>query len=279
MKRATQLLVMMITWCAAQAQIFPCSAPFFSEYIEGSGNNKAVELYNPASSTLNLNGYVIRICQDGSTSCDYHYLGGTLAAHDVFVIADENASAAILAQADLSTFVQLQLDGDDVIELRNGDITMDAIGQFGVDPGDHWAVGAGTTADHTLIRSVGVDIPDSDWGSASLGWTTQPMDYFDDLGGHTSDCAQTGLFQFSDLVRPRVHPVPADATVTIEQAAPAGPADLVEVLDLSGHVVMTEAIVAQPHVMDIRALPPALYGFRLLRAKEILLTGHFVVAR
>ena len=30
---------------------------FFSEYVEGSGNNRALEIYNPSSADINLSGY------------------------------------------------------------------------------------------------------------------------------------------------------------------------------------------------------------------------------
>ena len=31
-----------------------CSELFISEYVEGSGNNKAIEVYNPTGSDINL---------------------------------------------------------------------------------------------------------------------------------------------------------------------------------------------------------------------------------
>ena len=32
---------------------------FISEYIEGSGNNKAIEIFNPTNSPVSLDGYTL----------------------------------------------------------------------------------------------------------------------------------------------------------------------------------------------------------------------------
>ncbi len=45
-----------------------CSDLFISEYIEGSNNNKALEIYNPTSSAINLSGYAIGRFSNGSTT-------------------------------------------------------------------------------------------------------------------------------------------------------------------------------------------------------------------
>jgi len=39
---------------------------FFSEYAEGSSNNKYVEIYNPSSRTVNLNNYQIKGTNNGT---------------------------------------------------------------------------------------------------------------------------------------------------------------------------------------------------------------------
>jgi predicted extracellular nuclease len=45
MKKVTTLAISLIVSLIAFAQ--PCSELFFSEYVEGSSNNKALEIYNP----------------------------------------------------------------------------------------------------------------------------------------------------------------------------------------------------------------------------------------
>lgn len=39
-----------------------------SEYVEGSGNNKALELYNGTGKTLDLAAYTIELYMNGATS-------------------------------------------------------------------------------------------------------------------------------------------------------------------------------------------------------------------
>lgn len=45
-----------------------CSAPFISEYSEGYGNNKALEIYNPTASAINLGEYFILRMNNGDAS-------------------------------------------------------------------------------------------------------------------------------------------------------------------------------------------------------------------
>ncbi|MEZ4883590.1 MAG: lamin tail domain-containing protein [Chitinophagales bacterium] len=45
----------------------PCSDLFISEYVEGYGNNKALEIYNPTQQAINLSGYSIARFRNGAT--------------------------------------------------------------------------------------------------------------------------------------------------------------------------------------------------------------------
>ncbi len=99
---------------------------------------------------------------NGATTASVNVtLSGTLAAGDVFVFAHSASSAAILAQADLTSGSGLW-NGDDAIVLRKGDAVVDSIGQVGVDPGTEWGTGLTSTADNTLRRKATVEAGDTD---------------------------------------------------------------------------------------------------------------------
>ncbi|PKN48216.1 MAG: hypothetical protein CVU63_05755, partial [Deltaproteobacteria bacterium HGW-Deltaproteobacteria-20] len=53
---------------------------FFSEYIEGSSSNKAVEIYNPTGADVNLTGCSVRVYANGnSTTTNITNLTATVA--------------------------------------------------------------------------------------------------------------------------------------------------------------------------------------------------------
>ena len=52
-------LLSIFTLVAMNTVAQDCSDLFISEYVEGSGNNKALEIYNPTTTSIALNGYKI----------------------------------------------------------------------------------------------------------------------------------------------------------------------------------------------------------------------------
>ncbi|HNQ84191.1 MAG TPA: lamin tail domain-containing protein [Bacteroidales bacterium] len=62
-----------------------CSDLFISEYVEGSGNNKAIELYNPTNNPINLSDYYLVRYRNGLFTPDKIQLGGTIAPKSTFV--------------------------------------------------------------------------------------------------------------------------------------------------------------------------------------------------
>ena len=165
---------------------------FFSEYIEGSSNNKALEIYNGTGAAVNLaaGSYNIQMFFNGSTASTLQFnLTGTVAAGDVFVVAQAAASAAILAQAD-QTNTAGWYNGDDVVVLRKGTTVIDVIGQIGVDPGTEWGSGVASTADNTLRRKAAVIAGDpigSDPFVPAVEWDGFAQDTFDGLGSHNAE--------------------------------------------------------------------------------------------
>ncbi|MBW6474544.1 MAG: lamin tail domain-containing protein, partial [Anaerolineaceae bacterium] len=160
---------------------------FFSEYIEGSSNNKALEIYNGTGAAIDLaaGGYNIQMFFNGSVTAGLTInLTGSVADGDVFVVAQASANATILAQADL-TNSSGWYNGDDAVVLRKGTTFIDVIGQIGYDPGSEWGSGLTSTADNTLRRKNTVCAGDPDGGDVfdpSNEWDGYEKDTFNDLG-------------------------------------------------------------------------------------------------
>jgi uncharacterized protein len=76
---------------------------FFSEYVEGSGFNKAVEVFNGTGAAIDLGaaGYTLELYSNGASAPSQTVaLTGTVADGDVFVVSRADADAALVAQAD-----------------------------------------------------------------------------------------------------------------------------------------------------------------------------------
>ena len=118
-----------------------CDELFFSEYLEGSSNNKALELYNPTSNAISLSNYEIRRFNNGGTSPSTMTFPSSLSipAYGTYVIANPSSASTILASADTTSTITY-FNGDDAIVLMNGTDTIDIIGVVGIDPGSSWTV-------------------------------------------------------------------------------------------------------------------------------------------
>jgi predicted extracellular nuclease len=184
---------------------------FFSEYVEGSSNNKALEVYNGTGAPVDLAaaGYNVQMFFNGNASAGLTVnLTGMVADGDVFVLAQSSASAAILAQAD-QTNGSGWFNGDDAVVLRKGTTVLDSIGQVGFDPGSEWGAGLTSTADNTLRRQGTVQAGDTNPTDAfdpAVEWDGFATDTFDGLGSHT---------------------ISADAAPTVASTTPADGADAV----------------------------------------------------
>lgn len=176
-------LVLLATSCGRAS-----AGLFISEYVEGSSNNKAIEIFNPGSTTINLSGFSLKFFSNGNTSASTTIsLSGDLAGGDVFVVADVDSAAEILSAADLTSASSF-FNGDDAVALLDGSSNfLDVIGQIGVDPGSQWGSGLVSTQNNTLRRKSSVLMGDSNGSDAfdpSLEWVGFAQDTFDGLGSH-----------------------------------------------------------------------------------------------
>ena len=174
---------------------------FISEYVEGSGNNKALEIFNGTGMSVDLSNYRLLLYANGnSTPNNIHNLSGTLAHGDVIVYVHGSAGAALAALGD-ETSNATNFNGDDAISLQkqvdDDWIDIDIFGVIGEDPGTEWTADGGySTLDKTLVRKAfvtqGVSVNPSGHeegspsGFATLAteWDVYPRDTFEHLGFH-----------------------------------------------------------------------------------------------
>jgi hypothetical protein len=238
-----------------------CTQLFFSEYVEGDGNDKALEIYNPTSQPISLSGYFIRRYSNGSTSYTAGgelALTGTIAPHDVWVITNgQTAPATNPPSPAASPALQLladQLDGaypaptyvngDDAIALEFGTTLIDLFGKIGEDPGTAWTnefpytgtQGTWITRDHTLRRKSSVTngiAASPDFFDPMAEYDTLAVNTWDGLGSHTCVCF-TGINEVSKQFV-SVFPNPAnnnDVTLSTNNKV-----SHVELIDRSGKLV------------------------------------------
>ncbi len=169
---------------------------FISEYIEGSSNNKAIEIYNGTNAAISLasGGYSIEMYFNGGTTPNLtHALSGSVAPGDVFVLSNTlSALPGITSVSDQTTASTAWYNGDDAVVLKKAGVVIDALGQIGNDPGTEWGVGVASTADNTLVRKINVcqgDANASDAFDPGLQWDGFAQDTTSNLGLHVANCA------------------------------------------------------------------------------------------
>jgi hypothetical protein len=150
-----------------------------SEYVEGSGYHKAIEIFNGSPAPLDLEGYSLRKQTNGGGSFGNElFLNGSIAPWDVFVICYDNNGVNDLTD---QVFIDMQtssyclaFNGNDAVALyQNGDM-IDLIGV--VNSSSDWG------KDMTLVRNDNISLPSTSYNPDH--WTEFPQDTFDFLGFH-----------------------------------------------------------------------------------------------
>ncbi len=164
-----------------------------SEYIEGSGNNKYIEISNFTGTSVNLANYQLLLFSNGvSTASNTHTLSGTLADGESMVYRNSSAS-----QTQYSTSTAVAFSGNDAIALYKISPAgyVDIIGEIGDDPGSAWTSGSHSTVNKTLVRKASVTQGvstnlASGFPTLTTEWDVYNQDVITYLGSHTMDCVQ-----------------------------------------------------------------------------------------
>ena len=161
---------------------------FISEYIEGSGSEKYIEIFNGSGASVDLSDYKLQLYGNGTNVANPSVtLSGTLANGAVNVYRNTSASNY---SCDANTAVNF--NGDDAIALYkiSSAAYVDIVGRIGEDPGTAWTAGALSTLNQTLVRKSTVtggitENPASGFATLATEWDTFAQDTVAYLGSHT----------------------------------------------------------------------------------------------
>lgn len=157
MKNTFFALIGLLTAVGVQAQ---CNELFISEYIEGTRNNKAIEIYNPGPNSIDLSGYRFTRWQNGSAVWGNQYsdvLSGTIGSNQVKVLVLDRRDttqtgqdtpvtynlrikADLFLSKDYNTSFSMSFNGDDALSLdkltpgTNQWVPVDIFGKIGQQP-------------------------------------------------------------------------------------------------------------------------------------------------
>jgi len=244
-----------------------CSELFFSEYVEGWSQNKAIEVYNPTSASIDLSDYQVERYSNGTTNSSaggITALTGTLASGDAFVLTSgETDSASTFGYIDAVLFnmgdmaeplgsypTPMHMNGNDAMVLTKNGVIIDVIGRVGEDPASGawtddaasgFTMGSWWTAQHTLIRKNTVLYGDDnglDLFNPSLEWDSLVVGSWNNLGTHTCDCIGTSAVNDVKEVSYVVYPNPANAGEVITITANSK-IDNIEIINILGERVLT----------------------------------------
>jgi len=206
-----KLYILAVMAASAPALMAQCNELFMSEYIEGWSNNKAIEIYNPTGSAIDMSDYRLERYANGATAAEENQkvdLSGTIEPGDVLVyVLDKQDPDGVdfeapvwdelAAQADVwlcPVYAEnnaMYFNGNDAMVLRkiSTNTVVDIFGVIGEDPGS--AGWDEITQNHTLVRRSEVtagDVTATDAFDVLAVWDSLEVNTFDQLGFHECDC-------------------------------------------------------------------------------------------
>jgi endonuclease I len=232
----------------------------FSEYIEGSGNNKALEIANNTGSAVSLSGYTIKKQTNGAGTWSTGLaLTGTLTSGSKFVIVNSLISSACFSTsaANISTTAtELAFNGNDAVGLFKNGVLIDIIGTFN----------GGTSnfaIDVTLRRKSTVTSPSTSF-NLSTQWDSYTSDTCNNLASKTTIAVKEE--PVSDTNEIVIYPNPSDGNFNIEFGNSNIPYSI-EIISFSGQKVFEKQNAASSEV-SVQNLPSGIYIIKIIKGEK-----------
>lgn len=201
-----------------------------TKYLEGTSNNKGIEITNKTGHPVNLSDYRLSIQFTSGTNyyfVDPYELEGTVQNNETFVVLnpDANFSCYTINQAKFVTAApQMTYSGSQYLELRYKSSTVDAIGVSGTN-------NSSVLGNVSLYRKSNIGQPTTTFNISE--WDSYASNYCQSLG--TLATAEAILAQNNEF---KIYPNPVNDHVFV-----SGKTENIksaQILDLSGKVIYTE---------------------------------------
>ena len=220
---------------------------YFSEYLEGSSNNKAVEISNRTSSAIALSTYSIKKQVNGSTTWTaVATLSGTLAANSTYVVAHSSYALTCSGTINLKT-ANLDFNGNDTVGLFKNNVLIDIIGTSG--SSTNFAL------DVTLRRNVSK--PRTTYLASE--WTSYAVDTCSDIGV-VNPTGTAKMSAVSNVEKVNIYPNPVKNGQIFFKGNNLQKIDVVKIYDMNGKLVQSfEKPFEKGNNLQLKSLPKGIY--------------------
>ena len=233
----------------------PSNELFFSEYLEGGGNNKAIEIANFTGQAVSLANYAVKL---GSNGADFGtqiltFTNETIEDGDVFVIG--NAQLAVCAsEVDIESTVTY-FNGNDVLGLFKNDVLIDIIGK----EGDTNTFGSNVTLKRkSTIVSPNVVFDRDEWEEGSS------VDDCTNLGKHT---VSTASIKNANLTILKMYPNPTNGDKLYFNHSE----DLkINIYNVLGKLIASKKVTIDNNQIDISSLSKGIYLVKINSGNQFI---------
>jgi endonuclease I/chitodextrinase len=224
----------------------------FSEYIEGSSNNKALEIANNTGASVNLSTYTVKKQTNGAGAWSTGLtLSGTLNSGSKFIVVNSSISSTCYStsSANISTTAtELTFNGNDAVGLFKNGVLIDIIGTFNGGT-------ANFAADVTLRRKSTITSPSTTFNLAAQ-WDSFTTDSCTNLGSKISTKAvKEEIVSEPDGIS--LYPNPSNGNFTIYYNN-SNKTYAIEIFSMIGQTVFLKENINQSSV-PITNLPKGIY--------------------
>lgn len=203
---------------------------FITKYIEGTNNNKALEIINKTGHEVNLNNYSIRTQYYNSITNSYYFTGsfeleGKIQNNQSFIILNPKSTLSCITNNDalfLTAGEALAFAGTQYVELAYNSTTVDAIGSRSI---------SNTNADVSLYRKDTVTQPTSTFNISE--WDSYASNYCQNLG--TLSTSATELLAEKEF---KIYPNPVYDHIFV--SGKTEKIQTAQIVDYSGQLIYTE---------------------------------------